>query len=231
MRADSQGQIGALAATCGRRREDRGEQAVSNPRPIQRMHLLPGENTRDICREVSLPTLGGVAFCKRWHLGYGCFEDCPRAASHIHPPGVGGRRSGGGVDGGTGGGDCDHSAGLTGRRCHTGPASFFIQRCAHGPQLSDQGKCSQRWLKWEERKGADITGAGGPSTPPPLNVLIYRLIPLIVVHPPRWTHLLAILPGRIKRFLSIFRPISKKNRPFPLLTGKVHCAPPLLPLS
>ena len=70
----------------GRRREERGRQAVSKPRPIQHLHLLPVENTRGICREVSLPTLGGVAFCKRWHLVYGCFGDCPRAASHIHPP-------------------------------------------------------------------------------------------------------------------------------------------------
>ena len=73
-------------APIGRRREERGRQTVSNPRPIQRLHLLPGENTRGICREVALPTLGGVAFCKRWHLGYGCFGDCPRAASHIQPP-------------------------------------------------------------------------------------------------------------------------------------------------
>ena len=69
-----------------RRRKERGGQAVSNPRPIQRLRLLPGENTRGICREVALPTLGEVAFCKRWHLRYGCFGDCPRAASHIHPP-------------------------------------------------------------------------------------------------------------------------------------------------
>ena len=52
----------------GRRRKERGGQAVSNPRPIQSLHLLPGENTRGICREVALPTLGGVDFFKRWHL-------------------------------------------------------------------------------------------------------------------------------------------------------------------
>ena len=57
-----------------------------NPRTIQRLRLLPGENTRGICREVALLTLGGVALCKRWHLGYACFGDCPRAASHIHSP-------------------------------------------------------------------------------------------------------------------------------------------------
>ena len=59
---------------------------MSNLRPIQRLRLLPDENTRGICREEALPTLGGVAFCKRWHLGYGCFGYCPRGASHIHPP-------------------------------------------------------------------------------------------------------------------------------------------------
>ena len=36
---------------------------------------------------MAIPTLSGVAFCKRWHMGYTCFEDCPRAASHIHPTG------------------------------------------------------------------------------------------------------------------------------------------------
>ena len=72
----------------GRRREDCSGEVIANPRPIQRLSLLPEENTRGICREVALPTLGGVAFCKRWHLGYVCFGDCPRSASHVHPPGV-----------------------------------------------------------------------------------------------------------------------------------------------
>ena len=75
-----------MAAPWGRRHEERGGQVVSNPRPIQRLHLLPGKNTRGICREVALPTLGGFSFCKRWHLRSGYFGDCPRAASHIHPP-------------------------------------------------------------------------------------------------------------------------------------------------
>ena len=69
-----------------RRREDRSKEAIANPRPIQCLRLLPGENTRGVCREVALPTLGGFAFYKRWHLGYACFGDCPRAASHVHPP-------------------------------------------------------------------------------------------------------------------------------------------------
>ena len=75
-----------LVAPRGRRRKDRSGEAIANPRPIQRLRLLPGENTRGICRDLALPTLGGVAFCNRWHLGYACFGDFPRAASHIHPP-------------------------------------------------------------------------------------------------------------------------------------------------
>ena len=62
VRAEGTSQGGAPVAPRGRRREERGGQAVSNPRPIQRLRLLPGENTWGICREVALPTLGGVAF-------------------------------------------------------------------------------------------------------------------------------------------------------------------------
>ena len=75
-----------MVAPWGRRCEDRSGEAIANPRPIQNLRLLPGENTRGMCMEVSLPTLGGVAFCKIWHLGYACFGDCLRAALHIHPP-------------------------------------------------------------------------------------------------------------------------------------------------
>ena len=87
--ADGNGTIGrrgALVAPRGRRREDRSGEALANLRPIQRLRLLPGENTRGMCREVDLPTLGGVALCKRWYLEYACFGDCPRAALHVHPP-------------------------------------------------------------------------------------------------------------------------------------------------
>ena len=35
-----------------------------------------------------LPTLGGVTFCKKWHMGYTYFGYCPRAASHLHPAGA-----------------------------------------------------------------------------------------------------------------------------------------------
>ena len=83
---NNQGRRGALVAPRGCRRKDRSGEAIAKPRPIQCLRLLPGENTRGICREVALPTLGGVAFCKRWHLGYTCFGDFPRAASHVHPP-------------------------------------------------------------------------------------------------------------------------------------------------
>ena len=40
-----------------------------------------------MCRYVALPTLGGVAFYKSWHMGYTCFKDFPWAASHLHPAG------------------------------------------------------------------------------------------------------------------------------------------------
>ena len=37
---------------------------------------------------MAFPTLGGVFVCKRWHMGYTCFGDFLRAASHIHPVGA-----------------------------------------------------------------------------------------------------------------------------------------------
>ena len=138
----------------GRRREERGGQVVSNPRPIQSLRLLPGENTRGICREVALPTLGVVAFCKRWHLGYGCFGNCPRSASHIHPlVSV--------VD--------EVVEELTANRGRGPQPQRRLDREAvpHRPRLSfhpalrtrtsisNQGECPQRWLEWEERNGAD----------------------------------------------------------------------------
>ena len=83
---NNQGRRGALVAPRGCQHKDRIREAIANQRPIQRLRLLLGENTRGMCREVALPTLGGVAFCKRWHLGYTCFGYCPRAALHIHPP-------------------------------------------------------------------------------------------------------------------------------------------------
>ena len=42
--------------------------------------ILIGENTPGMCRDVALPNIGSDAFCKRWHMGYTCFGDCPRAA-------------------------------------------------------------------------------------------------------------------------------------------------------
>ena len=53
---DSQGRRGAMVAPWGRRCEDRSGEANANPRPIQNLRLLPGENTRGMCMEVSLPT-------------------------------------------------------------------------------------------------------------------------------------------------------------------------------
>ena len=59
---------------------------VANPRPVQRLRLRQGENTRGVLRSVALPTVNNSTFCKRWHLGMTCFSGCPRALSHVHPP-------------------------------------------------------------------------------------------------------------------------------------------------
>ena len=59
---------------------------IQNPRPIQRIRLQQGENTRGVLRNVPLPVVNGGVFCKRWHLGMTCFSGCPRARSHVHPP-------------------------------------------------------------------------------------------------------------------------------------------------
>jgi len=67
-------------------RRDREGSPVPNPRPIQRLRLKAGENTRGVLRDTALPTVNGCVFCKRWHLGMSCFANCPRAASHVHPP-------------------------------------------------------------------------------------------------------------------------------------------------
>ena len=40
-----------------------------------------------MCQYVTLPTIGGVAFCKRWHMEYTGFGGFSWAASHIHPAG------------------------------------------------------------------------------------------------------------------------------------------------
>ena len=64
----------------GRRQNDYDGEVITNPCLIQRLCILSGENTLG----VALPTLGVVAFCKRWHMGYTCFGDYPRAASHLH---------------------------------------------------------------------------------------------------------------------------------------------------
>ena len=69
----------------GDRREREGS-PIPNPRPIQRLRLKAGENTRGVLRDTALPTVNGCVFCKRWHLGMSCFTGCPRAASHVHPP-------------------------------------------------------------------------------------------------------------------------------------------------
>ena len=71
----------------GWRWNERNREVIPNPCPIQRLRILSGENTRGMLWDVALPTLGGVAFCKRWHMGYTCFGDFLRAASHLHSVG------------------------------------------------------------------------------------------------------------------------------------------------
>ena len=72
----------------GRRRNDRNGEIIPNPFPIKRLRILSGGNMRGIFRDVALPTLGGVAFCKMWHMGYTCFGDFLRVVSHPHPTGA-----------------------------------------------------------------------------------------------------------------------------------------------
>ena len=76
---------GGVIVPWGRHQNDRNGEFIPNPRPIQRLCILNAENTRRMCRDVALPTLGGFAFFKRWHMSYTCFRDFPRAASHLHP--------------------------------------------------------------------------------------------------------------------------------------------------
>ena len=70
----------------GGRGNGRDRDQVTNLHPIQRLHLLLGENTRGVLRTVSLPIINGCVLCKRFHLGLMCYTSCPRARSHIHPP-------------------------------------------------------------------------------------------------------------------------------------------------
>ena len=46
----------------GRRQNDRDREVIPNPRPIQQLRIFSGQNTRGMCRDVDLPTLGGVPF-------------------------------------------------------------------------------------------------------------------------------------------------------------------------
>ena len=41
----------------GRRRNDCDREVIPNPCPIQRLHILSGENMRGMCQDVALPTL------------------------------------------------------------------------------------------------------------------------------------------------------------------------------
>ena len=129
---------GRVIVPRGWRRNDRDGEVIPNPRPIQHLWILIGENTRGVCRDVALPTLAGVAFCKRWHMGYTCFGDCPQAASHHHPVEdiVDKVAAAMEADRATRGGD--RSANLTSGWCHTVPASFTT--CGHRHCLQLQRK-------------------------------------------------------------------------------------------
>ena len=128
---------GGVIVTKGRRWNDATGRSPHN-HPIQRLHIPSGDNTQGMCRDVALPTLGGIAFCKRWHMGYTCFGDCPQAASHHHPVEdiVDKVAAAMEADRATRGGD--RSANLTSGWCHTVPASFTT--CGHRHCLQLQRK-------------------------------------------------------------------------------------------
>ena len=79
---------GGVIGTRGGCWNERDGEVITNPHTIQRLRILSGENTRGMCWDVALPTLGGIAFYKRWQMGYTCFGDCLRSASHLHPTGA-----------------------------------------------------------------------------------------------------------------------------------------------
>ena len=77
-----------MIAPRGRRQNDRNREVIPKPLAIQLLRILNGGNMPGMFRDVALPTLGGVAFCKRWHMGYTYFGDLTQAASQLHPAGA-----------------------------------------------------------------------------------------------------------------------------------------------
>ena len=63
----------------------RDREPIANPHPITCLHILQGENTQNILRTATLPTITGYTFYKYWYLGVHYFSQCTRVASHIHP--------------------------------------------------------------------------------------------------------------------------------------------------
>ena len=53
---------GGMVVPRGRHQNDRNGEVITNPCFIQRLRILSGENTRGMCQDVALLTLGGVAF-------------------------------------------------------------------------------------------------------------------------------------------------------------------------
>ena len=67
------------------RRIPANEAPYPNPNPIQRLCLMPDENTFRMCQNISLSILGGAAFCKLYHAGFTRFTEFPRKGFHVHP--------------------------------------------------------------------------------------------------------------------------------------------------
>ena len=66
-------------------RQGREGTPVTNYARISVLTLRAGESTRDVLRNVALPTLGGSVWCKRWHHGGHCLLGCDMRGSHIPP--------------------------------------------------------------------------------------------------------------------------------------------------
>ena len=76
---------GSRGGTPGQRQIPANGAPNTNPRLIQRLCLLPRENTHGMCWNIPLPILGGATFFKCWHTGFPCFAEFPRKGLHIHP--------------------------------------------------------------------------------------------------------------------------------------------------
>ena len=78
---------GEVIVSRGRHQNNHNGEVITKPRPIKCIRILSWGNTRGMCWDVALPTLGIVAFCKRWYMRYIFFGDCARTALHLQPTG------------------------------------------------------------------------------------------------------------------------------------------------